>query len=74
MSMSNHIIFSKDTDTWVCSLALMEIGFLISKNTLIKRSCSDEYVSINLGIRTIIVLSNFCTIKNPQCVLWHSMH
>ena len=66
---TNAIILSKDTDTWVYGLALMELGLVSDKNVLVKQGFSNEYVSINLGVRFITGLPGLSTIKYPVCCI-----
>ena len=69
-STSNTMILSKDTDTWVYGLALMEQGLMSDKNVLVKLGVSNEYVSINLGVRAIGSLPTLCTIRYPvSCIV-----
>ena len=65
----NAMILSKDTGTWVYGLALMELGLVSDKNVLVKQGFSNEYVSINLGVRLITGFPGLSTIKYPVCCI-----
>lgn len=64
--VSNVMVVSKDTDTWVYGLSLMELGFLSGKHVIIKRGINaSEYVSINFGVRAIMGLPCLSNVKYP---------
>lgn len=66
---SNVMVLSKDTDTWVYGLALMEQGLVSDKNILVKLGVSND-VSINLGVRAIASLPTLSTIRYPvMCIV-----
>lgn len=61
----NTLVVSKDTDTWTYGLALIEAGILESKNVIVKRGNSGEYVNISHGCESLRNISSLKNIKYP---------
>lgn len=62
---SNALVLSKDTDTWVYGLSLIELGFLEGKHIIVQRGNSGDFVDLNIGTRSLARLPFLSNVSYP---------
>lgn len=63
--VNNIVVLSKDTDTWVYGLALIELGLIHEKNVVIHQGLSSSFAYLNEGVKAINSLEQLKQIKYP---------
>ena len=56
---------SKDTDTWVYGLALMEFGIICDKLVFVKHGTSAKYSNLNDCVSSLTRIPSLAQIKYP---------
>ena len=64
-SVSKTLVLSKDTDTWVYGLALMEFGIICDKLVFVKHGTSVKYSNLNDCVSSLTRIPSLAQIKYP---------